>query len=507
MPGTRSVCAGQEKTPPILPFTTPTESDQRPRACRQDAPALTNALAAESDRPTTFSVRTGGVSAARVSYTYNALGLRATTNRYADAAGTALVGSSTYSYDALGQLTDLVHQDGSQTVLASYEYAYDPAGLLASETDDGQITTYQNDATGQLTNATHPGQPNESYSYDANGNRVGGGYVVGPNNEVLSDGTFTYSYDAEGNQISKKEITTGATTTYTYDFRNRLVGVEEYDGSGNLLHTIGYTYDVFDRRIAKTVDGQRTSTVYNGLQVWADYDATGAVTARYLTGSKLDEMVARWRPSDGTAWYLTDHLGTVRDIANATGAVVDHLSYDSFGNVVAETNPAAGDRFRFTGQQFDAETGLYYDCKRYYAPRLGRFMSQDPLAFEAGDINLYRYTANNPVGASDPLGLTEVAEEDELETRKVQFTAREQRVLAAAHLRLTRSIAALARAEGELAALEGPALGLNPGEMIAALTDNAYQAARLASVQYAIEVLTIRILQDEALIGLLLTLL
>jgi hypothetical protein len=59
MPGTGSVRAGEEKTPPILPFTTHKESDQRPRVCRRNAPGPTNAFAAESGRPTTFSVRTG----------------------------------------------------------------------------------------------------------------------------------------------------------------------------------------------------------------------------------------------------------------------------------------------------------------------------------------------------------------------------------------------------------------------------------------------------------------
>ena len=64
--------------------------------------------------------------------------------------------------------------------------------------------------------------------------------------------------------------------------------------------------------------------------------------------------------ANGTAWYLADQLGSVRDIVNSTGVLVSHVDYDSFGNVILETNPAAGDRFKFTGRDFDAETGLYY---------------------------------------------------------------------------------------------------------------------------------------------------
>jgi len=103
-------------------------------------------------------------------------------------------------------------------------------------------------------------------------------------------------------------------------------------------------------------------------------------------------------------WYLSDHLGTVRDLADAAGEVLDHIVYDSFGNVLAESNPAAGDRFRFTGREFDAATGQYYYRARYYDGTIGRFTSEDPLGLSAGDVNLYRYVSNRPTAASDPSG-------------------------------------------------------------------------------------------------------
>src|SRR5690606_37137449 len=107
----------------------------------------------------------------------------------------------------------------------------------------------------------------------------------------------------------------------------------------------------------------------------------------------------------GTAWYLTDHLGSVRDIVNGVGVVIDTITYDSFGNVVAEANAAGGDRFKFTGREWDAEAGLYYYRARFYDPTLGRFISQDPIGFLAGDANLYRYVGNSPLTFIDPLGL------------------------------------------------------------------------------------------------------
>jgi len=110
--------------------------------------------------------------------------------------------------------------------------------------------------------------------------------------------------------------------------------------------------------------------------------------------------------AEGVRWYLSDHLGTVRDLADAAGEVIDHLAYDAFGNVLAESNPAAGDRFRFTGREFDAATGQYYYRARYYDGRIGRFTSEDPLGLSAGDVNLYRYVHNRPTMATDPYGLT-----------------------------------------------------------------------------------------------------
>ena len=114
--------------------------------------------------------------------------------------------------------------------------------------------------------------------------------------------------------------------------------------------------------------------------------------------------------AEGTAWYLTDHLGTVRDIVDAAGSLVDHIEYDSFGNVVSETNATAGDRFKFTGREFDIESGLYYYRARYYDAATGRFLSEDSLGFDAGDANLYRYVGNAPTNGSDPFGLMAVGE-------------------------------------------------------------------------------------------------
>jgi YD repeat-containing protein len=297
------------------------------------------------------------INPARVDFSYNPRGDHTQTHRFADIAGTQATGRSSFDYDAVGRLTAIRHRDALDAVLAEYDYMRDLANQLVNETHHGQSSDYLYDTAGQLTSAGHSSQDDELYTYDANGNRIGSGIVVGPNNRLLSDGTFDYTYDAEGNLVSKTQIASGETISYSYDHRNRLVRAEHRTSGGTLLNESTYLYDVFDRRIAKRVDGDGSGPqqaeekrfVYDRQHVWADFDGAGMVTARYLFGEQTDQILARFRPGEGTAWYLTDHLGTVRDIVDATGAVIDHIDYDSFGTVMLETGGTAGDRYKFTG--------------------------------------------------------------------------------------------------------------------------------------------------------------
>src|SRR5262249_10515824 len=190
---------------------------------------------------------------------------------------------------------------GGITPLADYLYTHDLAGELVSETHHGQTSTYTYDNAGQLTAADHTGQADEGYSYDADGNRTGGGYVVGANNQILSDDTYTYAYDAEGNLVRRTVTATGEYTTYEYDHRNRLVDATTYSAGGIILREETFTYDVFDNLIARTVDADgagpqaavTTYTAYDGDNAWADYDAAGNVLTRYLFGDGSDEILAR----------------------------------------------------------------------------------------------------------------------------------------------------------------------------------------------------------------------
>jgi RHS repeat-associated protein len=104
-------------------------------------------------------------------------------------------------------------------------------------------------------------------------------------------------------------------------------------------------------------------------------------------------------------WLLTDHLNSVRLVLDESGALLDQIAYDAFGTIVAQLNPLLANPILFASREFDAETGLYYNRARYLDPSTGRWTTQDPLGFAAGDANLYRYVGNMATMATDPSGL------------------------------------------------------------------------------------------------------
>jgi len=96
-------------------------------------------------------------------------------------------------------------------------------------------------------------------------------------------------------------------------------------------------------------------------------------------------------------------LHSVLALVNSNDQVVNTYQYDPFG-CIEQANESVSQPLRFTGREYEPETGLYYYRARYYDPELGRFLSEDPIGL-AGGINLYAYVGNDPVNARDPYGL------------------------------------------------------------------------------------------------------
>ncbi|MTF38985.1 RHS repeat-associated core domain-containing protein [Cyanobacterium aponinum] len=187
-----------------------------------------------------------------------------------------------------------------------------------------------------------------------------------------------------------------------------LVAVTDFDSSGNGLQVVELSYDMFGQRLSKVVDGVATYFVYDRDDVILDFvdDGNGVeLDMRYLHGNQVDEVLAQEDGNGDVVWLLRDYLGTIRDLVDNTGDVVNHLTYDSYGNVVSETNSAVDSRYRFTGREWDEEIELYYYRARYYSGQTGRFISVDPISFESDTYNLYGYVDNNPISNVDPSGL------------------------------------------------------------------------------------------------------
>ncbi|RLC75218.1 MAG: hypothetical protein DRJ03_22660 [Chloroflexi bacterium] len=175
--------------------------------------------------------------------------------------------------------------------------------------------------------------------------------------------------------------------------------------------TTGYVYDARGRRVAKVVDGVLTHYIYDTqYRVLEEHAADGVLLARYTYGTGMDEPLTMERGGN-TYYYHRDGLGSITEVTDASSTLVERYEYDVYGAVtifdgsgVTLTGSAIGNPYLFTGRRYDPESGNYYYRARIYSPRLGRFLSQDPLGFDAGDYNLYRYAFNNPTNLTDPTG-------------------------------------------------------------------------------------------------------
>ncbi len=357
-----------------------------------------------------------GVDPTRVEFEYRANGERTKLERFADAAGTAIVDSSTYDYYNNGLSKTIVHANAAGATLVRYDYIYDDAGRLTQETHHGDTYQYGYDRTSQLLTVVKDGLLYESFSYDKNSNRIAvtgpaaGVYQTGLGNRYITDGTFTYTYYAEGNTKTKTEISTGKVTEYFWDYRDRLVKVEERSTGGVVLSLSEYSYDPQGRRISQNANGEVLLTAYQGENAWADFDVSGAFMTRYVFGDHIDEILSRMKSVSGTAWYLTDKLGTIRNIIGAAGTVDDFIAFSAFGQVLSQTNMLAGDRYTFTGRELSNGTEYYYRA-RYYDSMAGRFIAPDPLGYLANSYNLFSYVHSNPLNATDPTGNAELFED------------------------------------------------------------------------------------------------
>ena len=173
------------------------------------------------------------------------------------------------------------------------------------------------------------------------------------------------------------------------------------------LKTVSF-YDALDNRIGEDENNTQTWTLYDGSDPVMDFNGSGSLTMRYLNGpaGDLADTVLAQQTSGGTvSWLLADRLGTVRDVISNSGGIIDHVDFSAFGTVLAESFPSSGGRMvGFAGMERDTTVGLNLAVMRIENPNTGRWDSEDPLGFAAGDANLDRYVANSPAIYVDQSG-------------------------------------------------------------------------------------------------------
>ena len=210
---------------------------------------------------------------------------------------------------------------------------------------------------------------NSSFKKDA-------GYPPEAEGMTSKDDADIYSYDANGNV----DIRNGVTIAYDYNNKPTSIG------------STAFVYDYSGHRVKKN------GTVYIGKL----YECAGGSCVKYIFAGST--RIAS-KSSTATYYYHTDHLGSSSVITDAIGNKAQETYYYPYGEI--RYNSGSATHFKFTGQEYDDETGLYYYGARYYDPVIGRFISADtivPNFANPQDLNRYTYAGNNPLTYIDPTG-------------------------------------------------------------------------------------------------------
>jgi RHS repeat-associated protein len=329
----------------------------------------------------------------------------------------------TYGYDAMGRLTG-VYQ-GAGTAIPLDVFTYNSAGLLSSRGEGGTLAssaTYAWDDVGRLlsqTDAFSGGTGNVGWTFALNPasqitseTRSNDSYAFGPIsavnrpyavnglNQYSSAGPATFTYDGNGNLISS--VSSSGTSTYVYDIENRLVQATSGGKTTNLI------YDPLGRlfQVDQGANANTTRFLYDGDALAIEFNSNNTITSRYVHGSNsaADDPLVWYSGSSLTnkKWLHADHLGSIVAVTTSVGANDSINSYDEYGvpKTDNQLNNVNTGRFQYTGQAWIDELGMYYYKARIYSPTIGRFLQADQIGYEGG-MNIYAYTADNPVNAID----------------------------------------------------------------------------------------------------------
>jgi RHS repeat-associated protein len=269
----------------------------------------------------------------------------------------------TYAYQINNDMSSLQHAFAGSSV--SFEFAYNEVHQVTAMALDDPSFLWE---------------PSSSSSTS---------YLTANNlNQYPEVDSTSYSYNNNGC------LTGGLISSATFDVLNRMT--QSVNGS----ITNDYWYDPINRQARKSVNVTDTNFLYDGAQLIATYNDSGALIDRFVLGFRLNEVFLQINGT-GTTFLHHDRIGSVIAETNSSGANTGEFAFSPFG----ESSSVSGSNFGFTGQKFDSEIGQYDYKMRYYAPSIGRFIQPDPIGFSGGDMNFYAYVRNDPLRLVDPFGL------------------------------------------------------------------------------------------------------
>jgi RHS repeat-associated protein len=291
------------------------------------------------------TTHSGGTSLAQFGYTYNA-----DDNVKSLAISSPSTQTTSYTYDTANRLVSGLIGTGSP----QYVYGYDHASNLTSITPNGATESFSYTSTNAITSGT----------YDANGSPT-----------VLSG--HSYKWDGENRIVRFASSANNTGSSFTYDGLGRLVRVVDTHG-GTITADHSYTWCGNVRCLAH-------DNTQSGSPVSTQYFDQGAI----ISGTSY--------------YYVKDELGSVTQLVTSAGTVASQYTHDPYGNQTTVSGTLVSD-IGYAGYFYHAVSGLDFTLHRAYDPVHARWLNRDPIG-EAGGINLYAYTAGNPISRVDPLGL------------------------------------------------------------------------------------------------------
>jgi RHS repeat-associated protein len=300
--------------------------------------------------------------------------------------------TSDYNYDGIGRLVKLTNKKGT-VIVSEFFYAYDNNSNITSIKDSVGTTNYQYDKLNRLIQVKRPSGETIVYTYDARGNRK----TLKGNSGMVDSKEQTYTFNL-WDQVSKV-VKENTTTEFEYEMQGLRLAKTK-----TTVQPTNSDQNNSSQNPASSVEKVRYA--YNNAgKVISEADANNKAIANYTWGP--DRLLAKRDVSTNKKYfYLYNGHGDVVQLMDESGQIVNHYQYDEWGNIVEQEEAVRND-FKYAGEIFDDETGLYYLRARYYDPAIGRFVSKDTYEGQISNPlsqNLYTYVINNPLRYIDPSG-------------------------------------------------------------------------------------------------------